>query len=73
VVSYGCSVCLWGHSLWCIIDYDDGDDNIAVLLHSVIHDFVIESIFVSEYWNCTMSGLLCKGYFHQSEHMDVCT
>lgn len=54
--------------LWCVID----DNNVAVLLHSVIHDFVLESIFVSEYWNCTINGLLSKGCFHHSEHMDVC-
>lgn len=58
-----------GALLWDVID----DDNVAVLLHSVIHDFVLESIFVREYWNCTISGLLSKGYFHHWEHMDKCT
>lgn len=39
--------CMFVTLLWCVID----DDNVAVLLHSVIHDFVV-NIFVSEYWNC---------------------
>jgi hypothetical protein len=56
-----------GHS-WCVI----GDNNVAVLLHSVIHDFILENIFVSEYWNCTINGMLSKGCFRHSEHMDVC-
>lgn len=58
-----------GHS-YGVID----DDNVAVLLHSVIHDFVT-SIFVSEYWNYFLKDASIIQntwmYVHEEKQTDV--